>query len=201
LPFRAPGLALLKLPVLLVAVWLAGACARATMRPPPGNGTGTKPARVAAPVVEPVVAVPSPEEPVTAAAWVSPGAVGPGGAAELRVRVRVAAGHYLHPPGARPPFIPTSLDVVPNRAVRPAGDSELVTGADAAGRLAGTVEFRRPIRVDDRSPTGPCDLACTLTFQACTPELCWPARTLTLTAPLTVSAAAIPRDRQTRETP
>jgi hypothetical protein len=200
-PFSFAGLALSGA---VAVAWLAGGCGPAPISRPADSHTGTAPAPIASPAAEPVVAEPSADEPVSAAAWVSPGAVAPGSAAELRVRIRVAAGHYLHPAGAGPPFVSTSIQLVPNNAVRPEGDWKLTSGVDAAGRLSGVVEYRRRVRVvDDAAAAGRHDLVCNLTFQACTAELCWPPRVLQLTAPFTVNAAAVaaPNLGRTREMP
>jgi hypothetical protein len=189
-----------------LAAWIAAGCARLAAPAPVSAPVAVTPAPTTLSAAEPVIPDPTAEEPVTAGAWLSPGAIAPGSAAELRVRVRVAAGHYLHAAGAEPPFVPTSVEVTPSNVVKPLGDWEMTGGADANGHLSGTVEFRRRVRVAEGSAAGVHDLTCSLTFQACTPELCWPARVLKLTAPFTVNPAgaparAAPSPGRTKETP
>jgi hypothetical protein len=169
--------------LLAAAVWLlAGGCASAVTRPEPIRADA---GGVAA---APVLAEPTGEEPVTAVAWVNPGRAARGAMTEVRVRVRIAPGYFLHPADAAPPFAPTSIELAPSDAVRPAGEWSRA-GAAGAGRLSGELEFRRPVRVVDGAAAGRHEVVCKLTFQACTPELCWPVRVLTLPASLVVSPA------------
>lgn len=195
------GIARLALSGAIVAALCAGGCGPVTTLPPPVPPAATRPASAPSTTANPTIPEPSADNPVTAAAWLSPGEIAPGTAAELRVRVRIAAGHYLHAAGTEPPFVPTSIELAPSDAVRPACDWEITRGADAAGRLSGTVEFRRRVRVAEGAAAGRHDLACGLTFQACTPELCWPPRVLKLRASFTVNTPAAPATPPAAPTP
>jgi hypothetical protein len=134
---------------------------------------------------------------VTAAAWLSSPTAVPGGEAELRVRVRVASGYHLYTAAAaKPPFTAASVEIKPSDHLRADGRCE-VEGADASGRLRDAAEFRQPLRVSDTAAAGLHEVVCTLTFQACNDELCWPPRTLVLRTSLTV----VPRPRAAKESP
>src|SRR5687768_6468409 len=80
---------------------------------------------------------PSADDPVTAAAWLAPPTAVPGGAAELRVKVRVADGYHLYTAAAaNHPFTAASIEVKPADPIRPNGRCA-VQGADERGRLRG----------------------------------------------------------------
>jgi hypothetical protein len=145
----------------------------------------------------PAPPAPSSDEPVTAAAGLSSATAVPGGATEIRVTVRVAGGYHLYTAAAAlPPFTAASVEVKRSDQIRPAGRCE-VEGADDRGSLRGAAEFRQPLRVSDTAARGRHEVVCTLTYQACNDELCWPPQTLVLRTSLTV----VPRPRTAKESP
>jgi hypothetical protein len=159
--------------------------------PPIGCGTTTQPTpsvRSAA-AVEPAIPDPTSDAPVTAAAWIIPGTDARRGDMDLHVRARIAPGHYLHSTTAEAPFTPTSVELVPSDWITPAGGWELLTPPDAHGRLTDVVEFRHRVRLTEGVKPGRYEVDCTLKYQACTDELCWPPRVLELKAPLALKAA------------
>jgi hypothetical protein len=134
---------------------------------------------------------------VTAAAWLAPPTAVPGGATELRVKVRVAGGYHLYTAaGAKPPFTAASVEIKPSDHVRPNGQCH-VEGADARERLTGVAEFRQPLRVSEDAAAGHHEVVCVLTFQACNDELCWPPRNLVLKT----SFSVVRQNRATKESP
>jgi hypothetical protein len=145
--------------------------------------------RAALPDALPEISEPSAENPVTAAAWMTPGDVSSGEPAEVRVRVRIAPAHHLYAPGvpADAPGIPVSLVLKPLDALEPVGEWTFPE-TDGNKHLTGVVEFRRAVRVRQGTAAGAHQVACELRYQACTSELCWPPRTLTLSVALNVRA-------------
>jgi hypothetical protein len=116
--------------------------------------------------------------------------VTPGGSAEVYVHLRVAPGHYLHGPSARPPFTKASVELSPAADVfpNPVVHGALEGSAAEADRLSGVVEFRRSFTMAPDAAAGPREMACVLTYQVCNPEICWPRATMELRARFTVSS-------------
>lgn len=137
--------------------------------------------------IEPDVPAPSADNPVTVGAWVRPGVLNAGEAGVLVVQLRVAGGHHLYASDKAGALTGTSVRMEEGGVVRAAG--EWVGPAVAAdGFLTGVVEFRRAVRVAEGAPAGKGEVECAVTFQACTDELCWPARTEEVRARVFVKA-------------
>jgi len=125
-------------------------------------------------------AIPSPtrREPVVAGAECSPARVRAGECLSLVVRVRTAPSwHIAAVKGSKGPEVATSLSLTLPPSVEPEGKwsyPEPFPGAEGRLSYAGTVEFRRRLRVTKGTKPGPIVATCTLGYQACDPFSCRP---------------------------
>ncbi|MCW5557841.1 MAG: hypothetical protein KIT22_08420 [Verrucomicrobiae bacterium] len=131
-------------------------------------------------------AAPSFGEPVTSAAWTEPADVHRGTAFDLVVALRIAAGHHIYSPdkGGQGTFAPTTVRLVLPDGLAAEGDW-VVSVPDRVkdGRIeAAAVIFRRTIQAGLNAPAGRVSMQVELRYQACTEELCWPPRKVTLEA-------------------
>jgi hypothetical protein len=139
--------------------------------------------------VEFPVTEPSPHEPVTFAIKTDPAEVKPGDTFQVLVRVRIAKGHHIYAavPKSKaftgtsislrlPPGVEAISDWSEPAAVR-AQDGELV--------YTNSILYGRSFKL---SPTavGPVWLKGEVHYQACNDQLCWPPKTLTFSAPLSI---------------
>jgi len=138
------------------------------------------------PARTPLSAIRSPNrrEPVVAETECSPTRVRAGDCLTLVVRVRTAPSwHITAVKGSKGPEVATSLSLTLPPSVEPDGDwsyPEPLPGANGHLSYAGTVEFRRRLRVNKRTEAGPIAVTCTLGYQACDPFSCRPPTEMVL---------------------
>jgi len=133
---------------------------------------------------------PSPDEPVTATMSIRPESLSAGEAGEILVSVRIAAVHYIHAaknPGE--PWVPLAMNVSLPDGVEFSGDWQLPTPEKGHGDALvyrNSVLLRRALRVGPTSAPRDLRVSGELRYQACNDELCWPTRTMELSAPLLI---------------
>jgi len=128
--------------------------------------------------------------PLTASMEATPGGLMAGRTFQIVVHVTVADAHYIYATNSiGKPFVPTTLDVTFPAGVEAAGPWIL---PEATRRRNGdliytdSISFVLPARLKMNIPSGRRAIAAKLLYQACTEELCWPPRTLELSASIDV---------------
>lgn len=133
---------------------------------------------------------PSPSEPVKAVMEFRPGSVSAGAEGELVVSIRIARAHYLHAkadPGGK--FTPLGIEVELPSGIAGTRDWQFPppeTGRTGAPVYRERVLLRRPLRVKSSAAARSLVITGKLRYQACTEDLCWPPRTLELSAPVSI---------------
>ncbi len=123
-----------------------------------------------------------------------PESLSAGEAAELLVSVRIAPAHYVHAvnnPGE--PWVPLAMNVSLPDGVEFAEDWQLPTPEKGHGDALvyrNSVMLRRALRVGAKSAARDVRVSGKLRYQACNDELCWPTRTMVLSAPLSIREGA-----------
>jgi hypothetical protein len=109
---------------------------------------------------------------------------------EILVRARIAGGHHIYGTNVvGKAFTPTRVDLALPAGIEPAGDWEAPPtsrAADGEFIYTDSVVFRRNVRARPDLAPGKVRLEGELHYQACTDELCWPPKTVHLSATLTV---------------
>jgi hypothetical protein len=139
-------------------------------------------------------AAPALEEPVTATMKFRPESLSAGEAAELLVAVRIAPAHYVHAannPGE--PWVPLAMNVSLPDGVEFSEDWQLPTPEKGHGDALvyrNSVLLRRALRVGAQFAPRNVRISGKLRYQACNDELCWPTRTMELSATLSIRDGA-----------
>ncbi len=138
---------------------------------------------------------PSPHEPVTATMVLQPATLTPGSDAILIVSVRIARAHFVHAPNIKPgePWIPLEMKMSLPDGIEFAGDWQFPPGEKGSGDspvYRDSVLLRRALRVRAIPPSSVASLSGELRYQACNDELCWPPRTIKLSAPFSIRVQA-----------
>jgi thiol:disulfide interchange protein len=184
---------------LLVFLWLvtpaaAGCSSEATRRRSDGPSYRAERISAQAKVTDANFGLtePSSSEPVTATMRANPSTVRAGETFEILVRARIAGSYYLYASNhLDEPFAPVALNLTLPHGVEALGDWKApAPSRTKSGELIYTdsVLFRRPLKVSSNAPVGVMAIAGELHYQACTEELCWPPRTIKLSASATVSS-------------
>lgn len=141
----------------------------------------------------PEIAVPdpSPVEPVKAAMRINADKTVAGIRFEVVIRVRIAAGHHIYAvDAAKKPFLPTSLVLKLPEGLETDGEwlADEPTLTKAGQRVyTESVVFRRPCKVRPNVSAGSVSITSELHYQACSTELCWPPKTINLSAVLAIT--------------
>jgi protocatechuate 3,4-dioxygenase beta subunit len=148
-------------------------------------------------VAETELEVPEPSrtEPVTARMQPNRQTLRAGDAFELLVRVRIVGGSHIYPLNeAEKPFVPTTLKLPLPSGVEAAGDwlapePSLAKGGEKI--YADSVVFRRPMKVRGDAAVGALSFDGELQYQVCTAEVCWPPKTISLSAAMTIQKQTV----------
>jgi hypothetical protein len=185
----------LFLAVLWTMMWAVAGC---TTQPPMQEtvnsvmGTNVTPSEATVTDSHFGVTKPFSFQPVVAVMEIIPAKVRKGGTGEILVRLEIAAAHRIYSTNVvGKPFVPISLKVtLPGGIESSGGWVAPVPDRTKTGELVYTdsASFRRPFRVGSNVATGPLSIKCELLYQACTDELCWPPRTITLSSPVNISS-------------
>jgi Disulphide bond corrector protein DsbC len=137
---------------------------------------------------------PSPDNPVTATMTIRPEKLTFGEVAEILVFVRIAPAHYVHAAN-RPdePWIPLTVNVSLPDEFEYSGDWQFSTpekGHGGALVYRNSVLLRRPLRTRLKSRQARLRVTGEFRYQACNDELCWPPRTIKLSASVSISDQA-----------
>ena len=120
---------------------------------------------------------PALHHPVIAGATVAPDSCRPGDRVTLCVGVRVAGGHYLHPPEEQDShFTPVGVSVSLPPGLSAVGAwryPEPTHTSSGASRYEGNLVFSRSLRVSRSVKSTPIRFEVVLRHQACSDELCW----------------------------
>jgi hypothetical protein len=131
---------------------------------------------------------PSPDEPVTATMKFRPESLPAGEATEILVSVRIATAHYIHAAkNSDEPWVPLAMNVSLPDGVEFLGDWQMPTPEKGHGDALvyrNSVLLRRALRIGPKSAPRDLRVSGKLRYQACNDELCWPTRTMELSAPL-----------------
>lgn len=129
---------------------------------------------------------------VTTAASVAPKAVAPGGQGKLTITLTIVAGahvnaHKLPDQDFIPTnFVPAGADGIKFAAAKyPAGHS-VTTAGIAELVYEGSAKIVIPFTVAKTAKSGSQKIGGSLTFQACNTSVCFPPKTVSLDAPLTI---------------
>jgi DsbC/DsbD-like thiol-disulfide interchange protein len=136
------------------------------------------------------VTEPSQDEPVKVGMVAERAIVAPGGTFRLLVRIRIAAGHYIYSTNApHGPFTPLALNLRLPDTIEAAGEwvapPPHVTRSGESIYNDSVVLWRR-LRVRLNAPSGVLSIKGDLSCQACSEELCWPPKTIELSATVEV---------------
>jgi hypothetical protein len=133
---------------------------------------------------------PSPNQPVTATMKVRPEILASGEAGEILVSVRIAGEYYVHAaknPGE--PWVPLAISVPLPDGLEFVGDWHVPTpqkGHGGALVYRDSALLRRGLRIGLKAAPRVVRVSGDLHYQACNDELCWPPRTIHLSAPLSI---------------
>ena len=130
-------------------------------------------------------------ENVSATLRIEPAEVRAGQTLQVLVQLEISGGHYLYASNTEP-FIPVTVTLtLPPGLDAPAGWTISPAASAKGGHWVYTdsVQFRRTLRIGSNVPPGLLSIACELRYQACTEELCWPARTVPLSSPVRVRSS------------
>jgi DsbC/DsbD-like thiol-disulfide interchange protein len=109
---------------------------------------------------------------------------------ELLVRLRIAGEHHINPLNeAEKPFIPTTLKLTLPEGIESVGDwtaPEPGKARSGAKIYTDSVLFRRRLKILENAKQGTLSLKGELEYQACTSELCWPPKTISLLTTIVV---------------
>jgi hypothetical protein len=133
---------------------------------------------------------PSAQQPVTATMAIRPENTSVGETAEMLVSVRIEPAHYVHAIKNRgEPWIPLAVNLTLPDEVEALGDWELPkpeVGHGAAMVYRNSVLLRRALRIRRKPSARTLRISGELRYQACNEELCWPPRTLPLSATFSI---------------
>jgi hypothetical protein len=137
---------------------------------------------------------PSPSEPVLVDMKFHPPFAGPGDATELIVCFRIARAHYVHASvDSGSPFSPIDIRVQFPKGLQAQGNWRYPQPeTDKGGRhlFRDAVLLRCPIKVASDASASSFIVNGELSFQVCTDDLCWPPRSIDVSAPFTIQSRA-----------
>jgi len=133
---------------------------------------------------------PSTQQPVTATMTIQPESLSVGETAEMLVSVRIEPAHYVHAIKNRgEPWSPLAVKLTLPDEVEALGDWEFPkpeVGHGAAMVYRNSVLLRRALRIRRQPSARTLRISGELRYQACNEELCWPPRTLPLSATFSI---------------
>ncbi len=142
-------------------------------------------------LAEPIeVAPPANHAPLAVTAAVRPSPTQAGSRVHFVVKVDMAEGWHIYSLQNSGPGIATTLELAPSDSFAPVGDwilppaSKDVTGSNDV--YEGSFVFGRELVLDPDTARGEVTVSCQLGYQACDLEICWPPRTVELTAVVSV---------------
>jgi hypothetical protein len=109
----------------------------------------------------------------------------------VSVVLDIASFHEIHDRDARPPFVPTRMELKLPKGFRASGEwkaPEPVRSMmpDGHPAYAGEVTFQREIQIEDDAMLGEYELVCSIRYQACTARFCFPPKSVKLSVPVSV---------------
>jgi hypothetical protein len=144
----------------------------------------------APPDMEFPVAEPSAHEPVTVAMKADHAGMNPGETFQLVVRVRIAEGHHIYGPTPKSKtFTGTSVSLDLPAGVEAVSDwsqPAAVQAPDGELIYTNSISFSRSFKTSTAAGSGPISLKGGLHYQVCNDQLCWPPKTIPLSATLAV---------------
>ncbi|MHB8521902.1 MAG: protein-disulfide reductase DsbD domain-containing protein [Limisphaerales bacterium] len=144
------------------------------------------------PAPPPDIAAAAPDDArrVTAGIAIQPARARPGDLVTVYVRMRLTPGYHIYAlENSGCSNLPTSLAVVPTRALTPTGPwrgPEPKFGGDGSRTLAGEVLFQRRFLVQSHAGAGTQRVQVAARFQVCNEAACWPPERIDLEAELEV---------------
>lgn len=139
------------------------------------------------------VAPPQGNEPLAVRAFLYPSPVAPGDPIHLMVKIRMAEPWHIYALDNPGPGVATKLHAELGPDLAPAGEwisPEPAPLPDGNRIHEGTFAFRRALQVRRTAEPDRVEASCELTYQACDPLICWPPRTMNLTAGATIEDPA-----------
>lgn len=129
---------------------------------------------------------PDSRHPVVGKAILKPATAHPGGTVTVEIRLDVAAGWHIYAKGSPGPEVQTTVKLVDlPKGVASKGEWTWPTpnpGAEGTKIYEGEVTIRRTLQLSADVPTGPIEIGCQVTYQACNATACKPPGKLNLKA-------------------
>jgi hypothetical protein len=133
----------------------------------------------------------SEEDPVAVVFKAPAGGLRAGETFAVSVVVDIASFHEIHDRDARPPFVPTRMELKLPNGFRARGEWTAPAPVrsimpDGHPAYAGEVTFQREIQIEDVVMLGEYELECSIRYQACTERFCFPPKNVKLSVPISV---------------